>query len=106
MDHTKNKINVDTIKGLVQGDYNTVNIIESRTEQINWDTRLTLISDLRSESLKLGDAAAAKFPYIIAPIQDVYDNAVHALQHASTDPNRSKCGILIFGESNAGKTRL
>ncbi len=106
MDDAKNKINIDIVRGFVQGDFNSVNIVENRSEQINWNTRLTTVNDLRLESFKLGGSAPAKFPYIITPIQNIYDDAVHALLSASTDTKHARHGILVLGESNAGKTRL
>jgi hypothetical protein len=73
---------------------------------VDWNKRLTLVSDLRPESLKLGDNIAATFPYVITPIQEPYNIAIQALHDASDEAKRSKHGILILGESNAGKTRL
>jgi tetratricopeptide (TPR) repeat protein len=68
--------------------------------------RLTHVRDLRPESLKLGDNYAAKFPYIITPIQEVYHGTIQALSNAGTESSGTKRGVLVIGESNAGKTRL
>ncbi len=106
MDEAKNAIHIDTVKGFVQGDDNTINIIEDKSRQLDWNTRLTIASNLRVESFKLGDAAAAKFPYVVPPIQDTYNETIQALRYASIEKEPVKRGMLILGEANAGKTRL
>lgn len=107
MDEGKPGVNVNSqVQGLVIGDGTVNNNFYSSTEQIDRGTRLTFAGKLRPESFKLGDSAAAKFPYIITPIQSIYDRAVQALYDASSEVDRIKHGILILGESNTGKTRL
>jgi tetratricopeptide (TPR) repeat protein len=66
--------------------------------------RSILVRDLQSS--RLGGKDAATFPYIPIPIQKIYDLAIQTLQQASSEKQYSKRGILIMGESNAGKTRL
>ncbi len=90
-----------------------IQYIDQQTTQIfydkagvDWNKRLTLVSDLRPESFKLGDTDAATFPYIITPIEDTYNRVVQALYEASDEAHWAKHGILVLGESNAGKTRL
>jgi len=58
-----------------------------------------------SASFRMGDTTAANFNYITEPIKEAYDTAKQVLHDASmgTGP---KCGILILGIANAGKTRL
>jgi tetratricopeptide (TPR) repeat protein len=88
------------------GDRNTIyQHFYDKTGQ-DWNKRLTLASDLRPESFKLGDTTAAKFPYVITPIQDIYSNASQAISDACEKTGSAKRGILILGEANAGKTRL
>jgi hypothetical protein len=106
MDETKHEIHIETVKGFVQGDYTTVNITESNYGQIDWHARLPLACHLLLESFKLGDYTAAKFPYVIVPVQDIYNAAIQALHNVSSETNTVKRGILVLGESNAGKTRL
>lgn len=74
-------------------------------EQI-WNTQICPIKDLRLESFKLGDDAAANFPYLIDPLREEYSQAIQTLEEASDPVKRIKGGILLLGESNAGKTRL
>jgi tetratricopeptide (TPR) repeat protein len=74
-------------------------------EQI-WNAQICPIEDLRFESFKLGDDAAANFPYLIDPLREVYSQAIQALQEASDPVKRIKGGVLLLGESNSGKTRL
>src|SRR5258708_4055153 len=69
-------------------------------------SELLLASHLRLESFKLGDTTAATFPYVITPIQDTYGNAIQAISDACEKTGSAKRGILVLGESNAGKTRL
>src|SRR5258706_7210788 len=107
MDEARNEINIDTVKGFVQGDNNIVtNEFFDKARQIDWNARFTLATDLRLESFKLGDTAAAKFPYVVAPVIDIYNDAIQALHTCSTEKDSAKRGILLFGEANAGKTRL
>lgn len=74
-------------------------------EQI-WNIPIGLVKDLRLESFKLGDDTAANFPYLIDPLREVYSQTIQALQEASDPVKRGNGGILLLGESNAGKTRL
>src|SRR6266487_1626441 len=67
---------------------------------------ITPAKDLLSKSFNLGDDTAANFPYVVKPIQNVYDETSQALRNASAKTARTKRGILVMGESNAGKTRL
>jgi len=111
MDEAKHETNLHgVVQGFVQGEQNTITFIyqgaKERSGQIDWNLRLIPAKDLRSESLKLGDAAAAKFHYIITPIQAVYNEAIQALHDASAEREHIKHGILVLGESNSGKTRL
>ena len=69
-------------------------------------SKFTLASDLRPRGLNLGDDTAANFPYVIGPIEDVYNHTVHLLRNISRHTTDSKRGVLLMGESNAGKTRL
>jgi tetratricopeptide (TPR) repeat protein len=66
---------------------------------------LPFMSELERTSFKLGDNAAANFPFITSAILDTYNVTIQALQDASTGVG-SKRGVLILGEANAGKTRL
>jgi tetratricopeptide (TPR) repeat protein len=68
--------------------------------------KFTQARKLQLESFNLGDARAAKFHYIISPIQAAYNSAIQTLKDASYGVKVSKRGILVLGESNAGKTRL
>ncbi len=68
--------------------------------------RLFLAQKLVRESFNMGDATAANFPYLIAPIQHAYNITIQALRDASSSSPNVKHGILILGEANAGKTRL
>lgn len=77
-----------------------------RTQEMFWDVQISPVKDLRSKSFKLGDDAAANFPYIIEPVKDVYNQAIQLLQEAIDPVNRVKSGLLFLGESNSGKTRL
>jgi tetratricopeptide (TPR) repeat protein len=61
--------------------------------------------ELVRSSFKLGDEAAANYPYITKPIEVEYNAAFQALLNTSIR-NSTKRGVIIFGESNAGKTRL
>src|SRR5215469_2544944 len=65
-------------------------------------SHLSLVCKLVRSSFSMGDDSAANFPYITTPIQDTYNAAIQTLLRIS----RSKGGILILGEANAGKTRL
>jgi hypothetical protein len=65
---------------------------------------ITFAHELRV--LNLGDNDAASFPYIITPIQRIYDETIKILYDASIGKKGSKRGILLLGESNSGKTRL
>ena len=56
-------------------------------------------------NFKMGGDDAANFHFITAPIQDSYDAAIQSLRDASTGVG-TKRGVLILGETNAGKTRL
>ena len=69
-------------------------------------SKISLVQNLRSRSLNLGDDTAANFPYVLAPLENVYKRTIRILQNASTQTTGSKRGILLMGESNAGKTRL
>jgi superkiller protein 3 len=71
-------------------------------------TPLSLVPacNLNPDSFKLGDAVAATFPYILPPLQEIYDQALQVLRQATTKAGRKKRGILLSGESNAGKTRF
>src|SRR5258708_10957188 len=68
--------------------------------------RLTLVRDLLPRSLNLGDDFAATFPYVVRPIQSIYEETIKALRGANAKNMETKRGILIVGESNSGKTRL
>ncbi len=95
------------IQAFNQGIYNspiTQNFYN--THEQFWNSQISPIKNLRLESFKLGDDAAANFPYIIDPLKEVYSQAIQALQEASDPVKRIKGGILLLGESNAGKTRL
>src|SRR5437588_1571696 len=106
MEEARSKIEIGPVKGLVLGDHATVNINDANPQWIDWDAKLTIAHNLLLDSFKLGDSSAANFPYVIQPIQNVYDKALLALHEASTETGRAKSGLLIFGESNSGKTRL
>jgi tetratricopeptide (TPR) repeat protein len=69
-------------------------------------SKFSLVQNLRSRSLNLGDDTAANFPYVIAPLENVYNRTIRMLQNASAQTTGSKRGVLLIGESNAGKTRL
>lgn len=69
-------------------------------------SKFSLVQNLRSRSLNLGDDTAANFPYVIAPLENVYNRTIRALQNTSAQTTGSKRGVLLIGESNAGKTRL
>lgn len=64
------------------------------------------ISEWHLESFQLGDKEAANFPYVIAPIEDVFAQMVQALEQMRDTAQANECGILVTGESNVGKTRL
>jgi tetratricopeptide (TPR) repeat protein len=69
------------------------------------EPHLPLVNELVRSSFKMGDESAANFPYILDPIQDVYNAAKQALLSSSTGASHKR-GFLILGEANAGKTRL
>jgi hypothetical protein len=105
----KNEVNNQQglIQAVNQGIYDssiTQNFYNAH-EQI-WNTQIGLVKDLRLESFKLGDDAAANFPYLIDPLREEYSQAIQTLQQASDPIKRVKGGILLLGESNAGNTRL
>ncbi len=64
------------------------------------------VTNLLANRLNLGDDAAANFSYISTPIKNIYSESIETIQKASTIHRRDKWGILLTGESNAGKTRL
>ncbi len=68
--------------------------------------KIPLARDMPREAFKLGDNAAAAFPYLTKPIQECYEWAAGALRDATYALPSSKRGILITGETNTGKTRL
>ncbi|GHO95422.1 hypothetical protein KSF_054700 [Reticulibacter mediterranei] len=68
--------------------------------------RLPLASQLIRGSFRMGDDAAANFPYIITPIKDIYNATSQTLLDISCNISADKQGVLILGEANAGKTRL
>ena len=72
----------------------------------DWNVRLTPASELKLESFKLGNPTAATYHYVLAPIEEVFAAALEALRAASERSSNARCGLLIFGEANAGKTRL
>ncbi len=76
--------------------------------ELDWQKRLPLARDLRTESFMLGDPE--QFPYVRAPVQAAYLQATEALREASEDGYFSQQamvrGIFVVGESNAGKTRF
>lgn len=74
--------------------------------KIDWELLLHPVEKLRLESFKLGDSAAAHFPFVTTPVKMPYQRAMSALQDARDETHRKKRGILVIGESNAGKTRL
>jgi tetratricopeptide (TPR) repeat protein len=69
-------------------------------------TQIVPVKDLRFKSFKLGDDAAASFPYVVEPVKEVYNQSIQILQEALDPTRRVKAGVLFLGESNAGKTRL
>ncbi len=89
----------------VIGDHNSVFFQEFKARETD-RVSLILAQNLRLESFNLGDDTAANFPYITTPIQDSYLIATQALQDAGYSTKEAKRGVLIFGETNAGKTRL
>jgi len=66
---------------------------------------LDFARDLHRETFKLGDRAAAQFPYVSAPLLEQHRAAVQALRDAGMAES-AKHGILVLGEASAGKTRL
>src|SRR5689334_11750935 len=75
-------------------------------QEAPWDVQINSVKDLQVKSFKLGEDAAANFPYVVEPVREVYGQAIYLLQEAINAENRVKAGILFLGESNAGKTRL
>ncbi len=78
---------------------------------------LTSVTSLRPNQLKLGDDAAATFPYVREPVEEAFQSVCTRLRGGgeaetlSGEPDASsearwKRGILVTGEANAGKTRL
>ena len=108
MDETKYNLEIQgTAQGIVQGKDNTVtNNFYQTTGLIDWNARLPLVKDLRLDSFPMGDISAATFPYVTTPIQGTHNDAVRALHDVGTGTIPIKHGILILGESNAGKTRF
>lgn len=104
----KNEVhNQGTIQGLNQGIYNspiTQNFYGHQDP--SWSVPLLPIHDLCLENFGLGDDAAANFPYVIKPIQTIYEQALQILHDASQPSARTKRGLFISGEANSGKTRL
>src|SRR6266566_4223438 len=92
--------------GIVVGDNNTIYMYFPGQDGKSHKVALLPISNFGLDSFKMGDVAAATFPYVTVPIQAVYTHTVQALSEASDTNKRVKQGIIIFGESNAGKTRL
>ena len=111
MDEHALKNEVNNQQGLIQAvnqgiyDSSITQNFYNAHEQI-WNTPIGLVKNLRLESFKLGDDAAANFPYLIDPLKEEYSQAIQAVQQASDPIKRVKGGILLLGESNAGKTRL
>jgi tetratricopeptide (TPR) repeat protein len=94
------------VQGPIMGEHNTITQqFYDRTGR-DGNTRLTLAHDLYLESFKLGDSAAATFPYVLTPIQTAYTYVMQALHEAGEAIAPAKHGVLVVGESNAGKTRL
>jgi tetratricopeptide (TPR) repeat protein len=54
---------------------------------------------------KMGDTSAAKFSYVKPPIENAYSITSQTLKDASIGIG-PKCGVLVRGATNAGKTRL
>jgi tetratricopeptide (TPR) repeat protein len=54
----------------------------------------------------MGDDVAAEMPFVVAPIQSVYQQALDILTAARARGPRAKNGLIVFGVANAGKTRL
>jgi tetratricopeptide (TPR) repeat protein len=54
----------------------------------------------------MGDDVAAEIPFVVAPIQNVYQRAVDILSAAKAHAPGAKNGLIVFGVANAGKTRL
>lgn len=61
--------------------------------------------DLDRTTLRMGDDAAATRPYAESIVHDAFAQATATL-HAAAARRSPKRGILVLGESNAGKTRL
>jgi tetratricopeptide (TPR) repeat protein len=99
-------------QGTIVGDDNTVNQTFNQNNHyqyggLTWNTRLLPISEWRLESFQLGDTEAANFRYVITPVQDVFVQVMQTLEQMNDTTTQVKnCGILVTGESNAGKTRL
>jgi tetratricopeptide (TPR) repeat protein len=67
---------------------------------------LPFVRDLRAVSFKMGDDVAAEMPFVVAPIQSVYQHTVDILSAAKARAPGAKNGLIVFGVANAGKTRL
>jgi tetratricopeptide (TPR) repeat protein len=76
-----------------------------RVAQLTGKAPLMAVDDLEPLTFQMGDSAAANFPFIAAPVQQVFDEITRAL-HAAADEEGAKSGVLIVGPANAGKTRL
>src|SRR5436309_12924443 len=103
---SKYNVTVQGGYGIVVGDNNTISMTFTDKDGRSRKIQLLSVSGLDLGCFNLGDGAAATFPYVTSPIQAVYIQAVQALSLASDTDRRIKQGIIIFGEANAGKTRL
>ena len=70
------------------------------------ESQLPLACELVRGSFRMGDDAAANFPCIMLLIQETYATTIQYLIKSSSSEADKKQGILLLGESNAGKTRL
>ncbi|MGZ3623939.1 MAG: tetratricopeptide repeat protein [Ktedonobacteraceae bacterium] len=108
MSDASSKFNVDVkdSAGFVVGDDNTIYMTFTRQDGKLRKIPLLPVEQLKLESFKMGDVRAATFPYVTTPIQAVYAQTMQVLSEVSDTTRRVKQGIVIFGESNSGKTRL
>ena len=103
---SKYNVTVQGGYGIVVGDNNTISMTFTNKDGRSRKIQLLPVSGLNLADFNMGDSAAATFPYVTSPIQAIYTQALQALSLASDTDKRVKQGMIIFGEANAGKTRL
>ncbi len=82
----------------------TTEIHHILTQQSRSTSSLIPVKEIKTETLNLGGAQAATFPYRSTIFPDVYEQATRIMQNALA--NNQQPGLLVTGAPMAGKTRL